>query len=94
MLQEAALPFNAPGLIHGGRDRAENAERTPDEGQRANDPDLHTRLAEGIELCVDEFELRREVAEDKRQHREAVAFVRRDRSQEGNHQEQKGEQGQ
>ena len=89
MLQEASLLLDAPGFVHRAGDRAEDAERRPDQAEPAGDADLRARLPKRVELRGDEVELRREIAEDEGQDRDAVLVVRGDRTQERDDQEQK-----
>ena len=50
MLQIAAALLHAPRLVHRARDRAEDAQRGPDQPERAGDAEFDARLPEGVEL--------------------------------------------
>ena len=85
-------PLDAPRFVDRAGDRAEHAERGPDQGEAAGDADLDARLAQRIELLADEIELRREIAEDEREDGEAVLVVGGDRSEQGDDEEEEREE--
>ena len=96
MLQETPLFLDTPCLIHGARNGAEHAERRPHEAETARHSDPDTGIPEGHELCVDEIELCREIAEHECEHRQAVLRIgghppqdRKDKQQKGKQREQR-----
>ena len=92
MLPEAALLLHAPCLVDGARDCPEHAERCPDEGEASRDANLDARLSERIELGGDELELRRKVAEDKREDGDAIRLVGCNRAEQRDAQQQEWEE--
>src|SRR5205814_9714027 len=86
--EEAALLLDAPRLVDRARDRAEDAQRRPDQREAAGHADLQARLAERIELRGDEIETRREIPEDEREDGEPLLLARGDRSEQRDDQEQ------
>src|SRR5678815_6153326 len=92
MLPEAALALDAPRFVDGAGDGTEDTERGPDQRQGARHPEANVVLAQGLQLFGDEVQLRRKVAEDERQHRQAIVFVVGDRSQYRDDEEQEGKE--
>ena len=92
VLQEAALLLDAPRFVDRAGDRAEDAERRPDQRQAAGDADLDAGLPERVELRGDEIELRREIAEDEVRTASAIVFVGGDRAEQRDDQQQKRKQ--
>ena len=68
MAPEVARLLDAPRVIHGGADRAEHAQRAPDQPMPPPMPRRIGRLPERVELRDDEIELPGEIPQHEQQH--------------------------
>ena len=92
MLEVAWLLLDAPGVVHGGRDRAEDAHRGPHHQHAAEDAERHARQLHRVELVGDELELPREIPEHEPEHGCAIGIVARHARQNGEGQEEEGKE--